>query len=232
MKVDTSVRKGEIALSAALADLHPHASYTVRAVIMDHGRTVKEFSKLRSTGSDLQQGRFAVDREMEAREALGHPHAAEYLRGGRLAAGQTARSWTPPYPVRFGFREFWIDGRDFYLNGTPHLPLRLAAGQRPGERRDGQLRRGPGEPAAAEEFRHQLRLHPQLRLRAGLAPELRGDPAGRRRRGHARVASPSRTSPSTTGRCPTPTQTNGYARHAAVLRPRGRQPSRRWSSIP
>ena len=22
------------------------------------------------------------------------------------------------YPVRFGFREFWIDGRDFYLNGT------------------------------------------------------------------------------------------------------------------
>ena len=25
-------------------------------------------------------------------------------------------------PIRFGFREFWIDGRDFYLNGTPvHL---------------------------------------------------------------------------------------------------------------
>ena len=22
------------------------------------------------------------------------------------------------YPARFGFREFWIDGRDFYLNGT------------------------------------------------------------------------------------------------------------------
>ena len=21
-------------------------------------------------------------------------------------------------PERFGFREFWIDGRDFYLNGT------------------------------------------------------------------------------------------------------------------
>jgi len=21
-------------------------------------------------------------------------------------------------PTRFGFREFWIDGRDFYLNGT------------------------------------------------------------------------------------------------------------------
>src|SRR4030095_10749102 len=22
------------------------------------------------------------------------------------------------WPVRFGFREFWIDGRDFYLNGS------------------------------------------------------------------------------------------------------------------
>ena len=87
----------------------------------------------------------------------------------------------------------------------------------------GQLRRGPGEPAAAQEHRHQLRLHAQLRLRAGLAPGLRGDPQGGRRRGHARGASPSRTSATTTGRLPTPTQTNGYAAPRRVLRPRGRQ---------
>ena len=56
---------------------------------------------------------------MEAREALGHPHAREHVR--RAAC----RCWTAggkvldtALPVRFGFREFWIDGRDFYLNGT------------------------------------------------------------------------------------------------------------------
>ena len=32
-------------------------------------------------------------------------------------------------PERFGFREFWIDGRDFYLNGT-RVFLSFARGQR------------------------------------------------------------------------------------------------------
>ena len=35
-----------------------------------------------------------------------------------LLGGRQASSWMPTIPVRFGFREFWIDGRDFYLNGT------------------------------------------------------------------------------------------------------------------
>ena len=60
MKVDTSVRKGEITLGAALANLDPHAEYTLRAVITDQGRTVKEFTSNgvhgRATSSD---GRFA-----------------------------------------------------------------------------------------------------------------------------------------------------------------------------
>ena len=56
---------------------------------------------------------------MEAREALGHPHAAEHLRGGRVAAWTAGgKVLDAAQPVRFGFREFWIDGRDFYLNGS------------------------------------------------------------------------------------------------------------------
>ena len=30
----------------------------------------------------------------------------------------TAEVLDTVWPLRFGFREFWIDGRDFYLNGT------------------------------------------------------------------------------------------------------------------
>ena len=42
---------------------------------------------------------------------------------GAAAAGASvlrSRSliFTAALPVRFGFRELWIDGRDFYLNGT------------------------------------------------------------------------------------------------------------------
>ena len=112
-----------------------------------------------------------------------------------------------------------------------HLPLRRPARQRPGRRRDGDLRGRPREPGAAQELRHQLRLHPQLRLRAGLAPELRGDPARRRRRGHARRLLPAALQPlRLEGAGRRPRQRLRAPRR--VLRPRRRRTTRRSSPTP
>ena len=73
---------------------------------------------------------------------------------------------------RFGFREFWIDGRDFFLNGTriflSAVPLDNALVSAAQATYDGRSR----ELEATQELRHQYGLHPQLRLRARLAPEL------------------------------------------------------------
>ena len=123
--------------------------------------------------------------------------------------------------MRFGFREFWIDGRDFYLNGTriflSAVPLdnaQIGAGI-------GDLRGGARDPGAPQELRHQLRLHPQLRLRAGLAPELRGDPAGRGRRGHARRLLPAALQPlrlEGARRRPRPTATRGMPSSTSARR--------------
>ena len=126
VKVDTSVRKGQITLSTSLADLDPKANYTLRAVITDKGRKVKEFTSKTLTAGDRQDGR--AGRGKKCRVALTEKWKPEKLwdihtpqntyeaavslveDGGKLLDAA--------HPVRFGFREFWIDGRDFYLNGT------------------------------------------------------------------------------------------------------------------
>ena len=75
-------------------------------------------------------------------------------------------------PQRFGFRELWIDGRDFYLNDTQvflsALPLDIAQGsaRRPAT--------GPGEPDAAGS-RSASTSPTHGYARAGKPPRFRGD---------------------------------------------------------
>ena len=88
-------------------------------------------------------------------------------RGRRQGAGcDTTRS-------AFGFREFWIDGRDFYLNGTR---IYLSAVPLDNAQVGAALASYEGAKETLlrlQSIRHQLRLHAQLRLRAGLACQLR-----------------------------------------------------------
>ena len=150
VKVDTSVRKWEITFDAALEGLAPDAQYALRAA--DHRRTaasVKEFTSKPFQAGDLKDGRIAVHREVEAREALGHPHAAEQYDVERLAAGRR-RQGARHRPARAFRLPRVLDRRPRLLpERHPHLPLRRPAGQRPGRRRAGHLRGRQGEPAAA-----------------------------------------------------------------------------------
>ena len=203
VKVETSVRKGQVTFSAALENLTPHTQYTLRAVISDHGQKVREFTGKTFEAGDLQNGRFELSEKWKP-EKLWDLHTPQNVYeaavslvalppgervltdGGIQPKGGTTSAeklLDAALPVRFGFRELWIDGRDFYLNGTRIFLSALPLDNAQVERLDGQLRGGQREPAAAEADRHQLRLYPQLWLRAGKPPELRGDsPRGGRRR--------------------------------------------------
>ena len=151
--------RAQITLSAALEGLPPDKRYTLRAVITDHGQKVGEFTSKTFKAGDLQDGRFALTEKWKP-EKLWDLHTPQnvYEAAVSLVEGD-GKVLDAALPVRFGFREFWIDGRDFYLNGTRIFLSAAAAGQRPGQRRGGQLRGGQGEPAAAEADRHQFRLH-------------------------------------------------------------------------
>jgi beta-galactosidase/beta-glucuronidase len=118
VKVDTSVRKGEITVTAALPDLAAGVRYALRVRIRDRERTVRDFTSKAFTARDLRDGRLAVTEKWKPARLwdLHTPQNVLTCEAALMRAGGGLVDAC--YPVRFGFREFWIDGRDFYLNGT------------------------------------------------------------------------------------------------------------------
>jgi beta-galactosidase len=118
VKVDTSVRRGEVTVSAALDGLAADVPYALRVRIEQDGRTVRAFTGRPFRGGDLRGGRAAVTDKWKPEKLWDlHTPGNTFTATVSLvdAAGRLLDAY---YPVRFGFREFWIDGRDFYLNGT------------------------------------------------------------------------------------------------------------------
>ncbi len=118
VKVSTSVRRWEASFEAGLEGLAPEQRYSLRAEVSDHGRRVLEAASEPFAAGDLKAGRFAFSRNWKP-EKLWDTSTPENLYEVSVslldAAGNVLDA---ALPERFGFREFWIDGRDFYLNGS------------------------------------------------------------------------------------------------------------------
>ncbi len=118
VKVDTSVRKGEVTLSAALEGLAPDVPYALRVQILADGRSVREFTSKAFRAGNLEEGRIAVTEKWRP-EKLWDLHTPQNTFHAQVSLVETGGKLLDAFhPVRFGFREFWIDGRDFFLNGT------------------------------------------------------------------------------------------------------------------
>ncbi len=118
VKVDTSVRRGEITVEADFEGLAAGATYALRAEIREDGRAVRKFTSRPFQAGDLKDGRLAVAEKWKPEKLwdLHTPQNTAEAHVSLLAAG--GKVLDAAHPVRFGFREFRIDGRDFYLNGT------------------------------------------------------------------------------------------------------------------
>jgi hypothetical protein len=118
VKVETLVREAAVTVRAALDGLAPAVAYALHVTIKQHGRRVRQFRSKKFEAGDLQGGCAAVTEKWKP-EKLWDIHTPENVLTAEIslvdAAGNLADAY---YPVRFGFREFWIKGRDFYLNGT------------------------------------------------------------------------------------------------------------------
>jgi hypothetical protein len=118
VKVDPSVRKGEVTVSAALEGLAVDVPHTLRVRIEEGGRVVREFTSQPFKAADLKAGRVAVTEKWKP-EKLWDIHTPQNTLVAHVSLmGAGGKLLDAAYPVRFGFREFWIDGRDFYLNGS------------------------------------------------------------------------------------------------------------------
>ncbi|GAG18212.1 unnamed protein product, partial [marine sediment metagenome] len=82
------------------------------------GRSVAEFTSKTFKRADLKDGRVAFTENFKPRKLWdAHtPQNTYHLNLSLLEAGGKVLDVSEP--VRFGFREFWIEGRDFFLNGS------------------------------------------------------------------------------------------------------------------
>ncbi|MCK4283123.1 MAG: hypothetical protein KAX44_02310, partial [Candidatus Brocadiae bacterium] len=116
-RVDTSVRRWRLTITAAPKGLEKGKSYLLRARVTDRGEEVLRAESDPFTSDRLRNGRYAFSTEWRTPNLwdLDTPQnqydaAVELVEGGEVVDAY--------HPVRFGFREFWIEGRDFYLNGS------------------------------------------------------------------------------------------------------------------
>ena len=117
VSVDTSVREWTLAVTAALEGLEGGRSYALRARVTDDGREVLAAQSDPFTADDLEARRFSFSTEWKAPKLWDiHTPQNQYdLEVELLAEGAAQDAY---HPVRFGFREFWIEGNKLILNGT------------------------------------------------------------------------------------------------------------------
>lgn len=118
VKVDTSVHKWEVTFDAPLEGLSADLQYALCARITNNGRVVREFTGKPFKKDDLKDGRIAFTGKWKPDKLwdLDTPENTYQVSLSLLTAG--GKVLDVALASRFGFREFWIDGRDFYLNGS------------------------------------------------------------------------------------------------------------------
>jgi len=116
VRITTKLEPKTISLDAQLQDLGPGAR-RLRAKILDGGKVVKEFASEPFDAAAVRSGRFTFSAAWPDAK-LWDTHTPQHVYDAvvTLLDGD-GRVLDESLPIRFGFREFRIDGRDFLLNG-------------------------------------------------------------------------------------------------------------------
>jgi hypothetical protein len=119
VRIATSFRQSNITFEAgvesgSIAD----GRYQLRAKITDQGRQVAEFTGPTFTTRELKDGRAAFTASWMPPKLWDINTPTNQYTAELSLLDATGRVLDIALPVQFGFHEFWIQGRDFYLNGT------------------------------------------------------------------------------------------------------------------
>ncbi|HPC95691.1 MAG TPA: glycoside hydrolase family 2 TIM barrel-domain containing protein [Sedimentisphaerales bacterium] len=117
-RVATSIRRQQISLDLALEGLEARNEYAVGVRILDQDRVVKEFTGRPFRAGDVREGRITCT-DMWMPDKLWDLHTPQNTYDAEVSLlDMQGHVLDTHWPIRFGFREMWIEGRDFYLNGT------------------------------------------------------------------------------------------------------------------
>jgi hypothetical protein len=118
IKIETSVRHWQLDIAANLDALQPQTRYLLRARIYDGERQIREFSSHPFQAADLNNGRIQISEAWHPDKLWDTNTPRNQYRVVITLLDAGAKPLDIAAPIRFGFRELWINGRDFYLNGT------------------------------------------------------------------------------------------------------------------
>jgi hypothetical protein len=117
-RVRTSVRRRKIAFDVAIRNLAKDTGYSIHVRVTANGHEVLKFVSKTFRAGDATNDRIEIQRHWIP-EQLWDLHTPEHkLEFAVSLATDDGEVLDTSFTDRFGFREFWIDGRDFYLNGT------------------------------------------------------------------------------------------------------------------
>ena len=117
LRTQTSFRRRECVFDAALDGLAPDASYQLRAVVHEADGASQTFTSPVFAGGALSAGRMAFTNQWMPARLWDTDTPSNTCTVELSLLDGAGRVLDTGWPVRFGFREFWIDGRDFHLNG-------------------------------------------------------------------------------------------------------------------
>lgn len=116
VQIRTSVRGGKITIDTGLAN--PRAGQRVlTAEILEGGKITKTFQSEPFDATALKEGRLAFSAPWTDAKLWDTDSPANLYEAVVTLADERGHVLDRSLPVRFGFREFTIDGRDFVLNG-------------------------------------------------------------------------------------------------------------------
>jgi len=118
VQVDTSVRQWQITFNAAIGAAQADGVYMLQAQIRDNGNAVAEFKSMPFKTTDIHDGHFAFTNPWKPAKLWDLNTPGNLYEVQLLLCNPDGKVLDRFDPVRFGFREFWIDGRDFRLNGS------------------------------------------------------------------------------------------------------------------
>ena len=115
VKIETSFRTKGIMVQAAIEDIDPTIRHSLLARVTAKGQLVQEFrSPISNTGGLIGfRHSWMPDRLWDL-----HTPANQFELSLTLEDARTRKPLDVSFTQHFGFREFWIDGKDFYLNGS------------------------------------------------------------------------------------------------------------------
>ncbi len=118
VKIDTSFRQSQITFEAGLQGLTAGGTYKLRARISDQGHQVAEFTGPAFLADYVKENRTTFAASWKPPRLWDINTPAHHYTAELSLLDERGRAVDIASPVQFGFREFWIEGRDFYLNGT------------------------------------------------------------------------------------------------------------------